>query len=168
MSLEGQRLQPNRYSVIPRTLCFLLHEDKILLLKVAEERGSWMGKYNGVGGHIEQGENPISAARREILEEVGANPASLELCGVIIIDTGVIPGISLYIFVGEIEYILSPSQTEEGTLHWIPLSEVYDLPLVEDLPILLPRALEANQSKRPFSANYTYDSKGALTIHFNS
>jgi 8-oxo-dGTP diphosphatase len=168
MSLEGQRLQPDRYTVVPRTLCFLMHQDQILLLKLAEERGPWGGKYNGVGGHIERGENPLSAARREILEETGANPISLELCGVVMIDTKRIPGIALYVFVGEFDDPSSLNPTEEGTLHWIQLSDVYDLPLVEDLPFLLPRALEANRTKRPFSANYTYDPEGVLTIHFSS
>jgi len=168
MSLEGQRLQPDRYSVVPRTLCFLLHKDQIQLLKLADERGPWAGKYNGVGGHIEQGENPLSAARREILEETGVNPTSLKLCGVVMIDTGGSLGISLYIFVGELESPTPATSTEEGTLHWVPLSEVYDLDLVEDLPIILPRALESYQTERPFSANYTYDLDGALTIHFSS
>jgi 8-oxo-dGTP diphosphatase len=168
MSLEGQRLQSDRYSVVPRTLCFLLHDDQILLLKLADERGVWGGKYNGVGGHIERGENPTSAVRREILEETGTTPESLELCGVVMIDTQTVPGIGLYVYVGEIEFLMSPNPMEEGTLHWVQMSELYDLPLVEDLPVLLPRALEAKRSKIPFSANYTYDSEGALTIHFSS
>ena len=168
MSLESQRLQPDRYNVVPRTLCFLLHKDQILLLKLVEERGLWGGKYNGVGGHIERGENPLSAARREILEETGANPSSLKLCGVVMIDAGGTPGISLYIFVGELESPSSAPPTDEGTLHWVPLSNVYNLPLVEDLPILLPRTLEAYRIERPFSANYPYDLDGALTIHFSS
>jgi 8-oxo-dGTP diphosphatase len=168
MSLEGQRLQPERYTVVPRTLCFLLHKDQILLLKLAQDRGPWGGKYNGVGGHIERGENPFSAARREILEETEANPTSLELCGVVIIDTKTTPGISLYVYIGELEDSSPPNPMEEGTLHWVDLSDVYDLPLVEDLPFLLPRALEAKRNKKTFSANYTYDPNGVLTIQFSS
>jgi 8-oxo-dGTP diphosphatase len=168
MSLEGQRLQPDRYRVVPRTLSFLLHQDQILLIRIAEDRGSWGGKYNGVGGHIERGENPLSAARREILEETGTIPVSLDLCGVVMIDTQVVPGISLYVYVGEIDHPSPLQATDEGTLDWVSLSEVYDLPLVEDLPILLPKALEADRIKKPFSANYTYNEEGVLNIHFSS
>jgi 8-oxo-dGTP diphosphatase len=168
MSLDGQRLQPDRYSVVPRTLSFLTYRDQILLLEIAEERGPWAGKYNGVGGHIEQGENPLSAARREIIEETGAVPCSLEFCGVAMIDTHVVPGICLFIYVGEMDNAESLHPSEEGTPHWFPISDVYDLPLVEDLPILLPRALEAHRIKKPFSAHYSYDEEGSLSIHFSS
>jgi 8-oxo-dGTP diphosphatase len=168
MSLDGQRLQPDRYSIVPRTLCFLLHEDEILLLRLAERRGPWSGKYNGVGGHIERGEDPASAARREILEETRQKPLSLELCGVVMIDTGRNPGIGLYVYMGDLEDTSSPTTNDEGSLHWVKLTDVYDLPLVEDLRILLPKAFEAHRIGVPFSANYTYDHDGALTIHFDS
>ena len=168
MSLDGQRLQPDRYSVIPRTLCFLLHEDWILLLRLANDREGWAGKYNGVGGHIEQGEDPTSAARREIFEETGMEPVSLSLCGVVIIDTGRDPGISLYVYVGEMDDTPPTQPNKEGSLHWVKLSDVKELPMVEDLPTLLPQALDAHQRKEPFSARYTYDPDGKLAIHFNS
>lgn len=168
MSLAGQRLQLNRYSVIPRTLCFLLHEDWILLLRIADDRGTWAGKYNGFGGHIERGEDPTSAARREIFEETGMETVSLTLCGVVIVDTGRETGISLYVYVGEMDGKSPPQPNEEGSVHWVKLSEVKELPLVEDLPILLPRALDAQRTVKPFSAVYTYDAEGGLTINFSS
>ncbi len=79
MSLAGQRLQPERYALIPRTLTFLFNKDEILLIKVPENRGAWTGLFNGVGGHIERGEEPHSAALREIFEETRLSPASLSL-----------------------------------------------------------------------------------------
>jgi 8-oxo-dGTP diphosphatase len=166
MSLEGQRLQPHRYQVVPRTLCFLLREDQILLLRLALDRGPWSGKLNGVGGHIERGEDPKSAAKREILEETGYSPDALRLAGIAMIDTRTDPGIALYIFVGEVREVTPPYHNEEGTLHWIQLSELQDLELVEDLPQLIPKSLEAYRTKDPFSAFYRYDSEGNLTITF--
>jgi 8-oxo-dGTP diphosphatase len=145
-----------------------LHEDWILLLRLASDRGAWAGKYNGVGGHIEQGEDPTSAARREIFEETGMNPVSMVLCGVVMIDTGRDPGINLYIYVGEMEDKPSSRPNKEGSLHWVKLSEVHNLPTVEDLPILLPRALDAHHIKKPFSGRYAYDGDGTLNIQFSS
>jgi 8-oxo-dGTP diphosphatase len=168
MSLDGQRLQPDRYSVVPRTLSFLLDRDQILLLKIPEERGPWAGKYNGVGGHIERGENPLSAARREILEETGAVLGPLELCGVVMIDTQATPGICLFVYVGELDSSKPLHSSEEGALEWIPISKVYDLPLVEDLPDLLPRTFEAYRLNKPFSAHYSYDAEKNLSIKFSA
>lgn len=70
MSLDGQRVNLDRYSLVPRTLSFLIQDDQILLLKL--NRGAWSGLYNGIGGHIEQGEDPLSAARREVEGEAVA------------------------------------------------------------------------------------------------
>jgi len=168
MSLEGQRLQPGRYQVVPRTLCFLLHGDQILLLRLAPDRGPWGGKYNGVGGHIERGEDPTSAAKREILEETGYTPDALRLAGTVMIDTGKTPGIALYVFVGEVREYTPPLPNLEGTLHWIQLSKITNLDLIEDLPQLIPKSLGAYEANNPFSASYSYDHEGTLTIHFQT
>lgn len=45
-----------RYLVVPRTLVFLFDEqDRVLLLKGAENKIRWAGLYNGIGGHVERG-----------------------------------------------------------------------------------------------------------------
>ena len=44
--------------------------DSVVLVK--KNRPEWQkGFYNGVGGHIEQGENPFDAMTREFEEETG-------------------------------------------------------------------------------------------------
>lgn len=162
----GQHVQPDRYTVIPRTLSFLFHNDMILLLKLGQDRGAWSGKYNGVGGHIEAGEDPLASARREIFEETGVNPLELVLSGVVQIDTGSAPGIALYIFTGQAsEDPLSPG--EEGSAAWIPLSELGSIPLVEDLEDLIPAAIASRKSGLPFSAATTFQNDGTPIIKFS-
>ena len=51
------------------TLCFLVKEGKVLL--AMKKRGFGTGKWNGVGGKVEMGENVRASAAREIGEEVG-------------------------------------------------------------------------------------------------
>jgi 8-oxo-dGTP diphosphatase len=154
-----------RYTIVPRTLIFLTRGDEILLLKGAPDKRLWAGLYNGIGGHIEQGEDVLSAARRELLEEAGLTPTNLRLCGTITINTGQDPGIGIYVFRGicpQSEII--PSR--EGTLEWAPISKISQMRLVEDLYQLIPRMLSMQPGEQPFSAHYSYDEQGKMIIKF--
>ncbi len=166
MTLDGQRVQPGRYTVVPRTLSFLIQDDRILLLRIREGRNAWSGLLNGVGGHIEQGESPGEAARREILEETGLVADQLQLCGVVLVDVGSKPGIALTIFVGGAsEGKLTASA--EGVPEWIPLSQLKEQALVQDLHELIPRALDCHARKTTFTALTMFDQDGSPRIRFS-
>lgn len=162
MALDGQRVDPNRYSVIPRTLTFPLCEGRLLLAKLGPEAGGWSGQYNGLGGHLEVGEDPLSAAVRELREESGITLPDQRLCAVVTVDTGESPGIGLYVFVGKLEAI--PGELSDPMLEWVPLERVNDLPLVEDLPTLLPAVIDAYERRTVVSAAYRYSPTGELQI----
>ena len=165
MPSSDQGTSEDRYMLIPRTLIFLTRGDTVLLLKGAPNKRLWSNRYNGIGGHIEPGEDILSAAKRELIEETGLSPETLWLCGTIMIDTGVNPGIGIYIFRGDcLDGDLIPSQ--EGTPTWIPVSHLKNYPLVEDLYTLLPRILTLNPNDPPLSALYAYTPEDQLIIKF--
>lgn len=165
MPVSNQGLDKNRYTLIPRVLVFLTRDERVLLLKGAPHKRLWANRYNGVGGHVERGEDPLSAARRELTEETGLEVADLWLCGILTVDTGENTGVGVFIWRGECP-AGDPVPSPEGTPEWVPFQELDRLPLVEDLFLLLPRLLTMRPGDPPFFARSSYDSEGRLTVHF--
>ncbi len=168
MMTDGQRLDPSRYTIVPRTLSFLVRGDQVLLLRLSPDRGDWAGKFNGLGGHVEAGEDVLSSARREIREEAGLSPGDLRLCGTVLFDTGRVPGIGLYVCVGGAEAREEPRAGPEGEPIWVDTHQLSSLPLVEDLSVLLPRALECYRTHTCFSARSRLDDDGSLRVVFGT
>ena len=163
MPQSDQGVTKDRYTVIPRTTIFLRRGESYLLLKGAPTKRLWADKYNGLGGHVERGEEGLSSAKRELLEETGLT-ADLWLCGTLIVDAGE-TGIALYIFSGECNEG-EPKPSKEGFAEWIEFDKIGDLPVVEDLPVLLKKIHSMKLGDEPFSARSFYDENGKLSVIF--
>jgi 8-oxo-dGTP diphosphatase len=165
MSKSDQGVSATRYKVIPRTLIFVTKGDEVLLLKGAPSKRIWANCYNGLGGHIERGEDVITAAKRELFEESGLKIEELNLCGTVMVDAGDDIGITIFVLKGEYHSgDVVPSS--EGTLVWVKKSEWHENEMVEDLPTLLPQIIAFQKGDRPFSARYRYSDDEKLIIEF--
>ena len=165
MPASEQGVAEDRYAVIPRALIFLTRDDKLLMIKGAPTKRVWPNQYNGVGGHIERDEDVYSGARREIFEETGLSPTQLWLCAVSNIDTRQDLGITMHVFRGEC-LAGEVKASDEGSLEWIDRGKVFELDLVEDIPILLPKVLAMQQGDAPLWGHYSYNEDDTLVINW--
>jgi 8-oxo-dGTP diphosphatase len=153
---QGADATSGRWLAIPRTLCFITFGDDVLLLKRGMHKRVFPGRYNGVGGHIERYEDPLTGAIREMQEETGLDVVNVRLCGVIHVDAGKENGILVFVFSAE-----APSRdfvdSDEGTLEWVARDQVNGLPVAEDLPILIPLIFDRKPDTPPFFAHSSYN-----------
>ena len=120
------------------TLCYIERDGYYLLMnrnkKTNDEN---KGKWIGVGGHLEENEAPEECVLREIKEETGLEVIGLRLRGII---TFILPdwGNELtFLYTAKTETV-ETLPCSEGTLAWIPISKIPELPLWEGDRIFLP------------------------------
>ncbi len=164
MAKTDQGIDVDRYLITPRTLIFLFNDhDQVLLLRGAKNKRLWSGLYNGIGGHVEAGEDILESAQRELWEETGIQNQSLRFCGQIMVDVEPAIGVGIFLFRGLYEGQRLQA-SEEGALVWVALDDVENFPLVEDLPMLIPRVATHQSGDPLLIGKYAYDLRGKLQI----
>ena len=155
-----------RYQMVPRTLIFIEKGEHLLMLSKTKSTSFGYGKINGVGGHMEQGEEPFESARREILEETGLRVDRLDLAAILFIDIHDTPGIQVFVFKGE--YAAGEIQdSEEGHLEWMTRAEIEKHEKkVKDLPFLIRTIDDHRPDTPPAMIKYLYDENGEMRIAY--
>ena len=147
------------YTPIVATLGYVLSPDrnKVLLVhRNARPGDQHLGKYNGLGGKLERDEDVLSGMRREIREEAGIECISMRLRGTI-----GWPGFGKrgedwlgFVFVVDAFSGTPFDSNPEGTLEWIALERMHELPMWEGDTHFLPLVFDADP--RPFHGVMPY------------
>ena len=124
------------YTPIVATLGYVLSPDgrEVLLIhRNARDDDQHLGKYNGLGGKIEPDEDVVAGMRREILEEAGIECGSMRLRGTISWPGFGKAGEDWLGFVFIIDgWSGTPfASNPEGTLEWVAVDRILELPLWE-------------------------------------
>ncbi len=164
MSKGEQVTITDRYLLIPRTLIFIRCGDSILLIKGAPNKRLWANQYNGIGGHIERGENIQAAAERELMEETGLT-AEISLRGIVAVDVDDKIGIGIFVFYGE-QFQGELISSQEGSLEWVKIGDIDLFPVVEDVQLFINRIIKMEAGDPPFFAHSTYNMENKLVVSF--
>jgi 8-oxo-dGTP diphosphatase len=147
------------YTPIIGTLGYILSPDKkqvLLVHRNAREGDHHLGKYNGLGGKMETGEDVMACMSREIEEEAGVLCMEMILRG-----TVNWPGFGPngehwlgFIFLVTAFEGTPTSGNEEGDLAWHLLADIGDLPMWEGDRFFLP--LVFDDDPRQFHGHMPY------------
>jgi 8-oxo-dGTP diphosphatase len=104
------------------------------------------GKYNGLGGKLEAGEDVVSGMCREIREEAGIECEELTLRGTISWPGFGKQGEDWFGFIFQVERWRGQVKAEnvEGPLSWVEVEKVLELPLWEGDRYFLPLVFAAD------------------------
>lgn len=141
------------YTPILGTLGYIMSPDRRSTLMVHRNKrldDNHYGKFNGLGGKMEPGEDVITCIRREIREEAGIECEELVLRGTINWPGFGKGGEDWFGFIFRIDRFSGTPHTEnhEGTLEWVPVDRILELPLWEGDRYFVP--LVFNGTPRPF------------------
>ncbi|MFN8138114.1 MAG: 8-oxo-dGTP diphosphatase [Propionicimonas sp.] len=123
------------YTPVVGTLGYLLSPDgrRVLLVHRTREGDEHAGKWNGLGGKLEAGEDVYTCLCRELREEAGITVTSARLRGTISW-----PGFGAggedwlgFVFVVDAWEGTPPESNDDGPLAWHDLDALGDLPMWE-------------------------------------
>jgi 8-oxo-dGTP diphosphatase len=138
------------YTPILATLGYVMSPDgkRVLLVHRNRRAGdAHLGKYNGLGGKLEAGEDIVACLRREVREESGLECDELVLRGTISWPGFGKGGEDWFGFIFRVDlYSGTPwPENADGPLVWVEVERVLDLPLWEGDRRFLPLVFAAGR-----------------------
>ncbi len=158
------------YTPIVATLGYVLSADRtrvLLIHRNARPDDHHLGKYNGLGGKMDPDEDVVACMRREIREEAAIECIDMRLRGTISWPGFGKQGEDWLGFVFVIEKFSGTPLTRnaEGTLEWIAIERILDLPLWDGDRHFLPLVFDGDP--RTFHGVMPYRDGRLLSWNFS-
>lgn len=145
------------------TLCIIHHPPRVLL--GMKKRGFGVGRWNGFGGKVEQGESIEEAAGREVREEAGLEVVDMQEVGSLIFSFESDPERVLEVRVFRItQFSGEPKETEEMRPQWFTEDEIPYDHMWSDDRLWLPMLLQGKRFHGTFHFDRPSDANHAGTI----
>lgn len=138
------------------TLCYIEDDTNYLMMhRIKKKQDVNKDKWVGVGGHFEENESPEDCLLREVKEETGLTLTSWRLRGIVTFLSDQWENEYMFLYTAD-GYHGKLIECEEGTLEWIPKSQVYSLPIWEGDRLFF-KLLEENHSFFSLKLSYQGD-----------
>ena len=131
------------------TLCLLVKDNQILL--AMKKRGFGIGKWNGVGGKVEDGEEIVDAVIRETKEEIGVDIKNPAQVGILHFYFPYKPewDQEVHLFLAK-DWQGNPKESEEMAPKWFLLNEIPYDKMWDDDKLWLPHILKGEKVQADF------------------
>ena len=149
------------------TLCYIDNGDSYLMLhRVKKENDASHGKWIGVGGKCEADESPDECMLREVKEETGLEITRWQYRGIVTFISDTWPNEYMHLFTAT-EWRGEPDMSidDEGTLAWVPKSDLMTLNLWEGDRIFLRLLLDKEQPFFSLKLVYVQDEMTKATLN---
>ncbi len=148
------------YRPIMSTLGYVLSPDRqrvLMVHRIARDDDEQLGKYNGLGGHMEPQEDIAACMIREIREEAGIEVTAMSLRGTVNWTGFGAKGEDWIAFIFLVEAFTGEPHSDnvEGPLEWVEVERLGELPMWEGDRHFLP--LIFDDDPRPFHGYLPYE-----------
>jgi 8-oxo-dGTP diphosphatase len=140
-------------------LGFMFNNNETDVLLIEKQKPVWQaGKFNGIGGKVENGESSAFAMRREFKEETGIDTLAWRYVVTMSGDDWQVD-----VFTCKSDDAFDYQQMESEKVSLIPLDELESYNLISNLYWLIPMCLDKNDDHKSY-INYSISNKRETLI----
>lgn len=162
--------QPDIHELVIIASIFVIKGDKILMIRRSDKKIYMPGFVQPIGGKVDLDEDPLSAARRELMEEAHIEVDDIKLKAIVTEvkskrDDSYKTNWQIFHFVGQYDKAADPSGfTDEGELIWLTLEEIKRDKVADSILFIIDSIVKIDASL--IFAKYIYGENNQITEKF--